>query len=183
MIDVILNFDAQALLWIQEHLRTPFLTGILVFFSLIGNSGLVWIATGLVLLIPKRTRLGGLYLLTCLLGAYLLNDVLIKPLVARVRPYETISALEILVAPLSSFSFPSGHTNSSFAAAYALTAAFGKKGALAYLPALLIALSRCYVGVHYPTDVLAGAMVGTFSAFLICSIWKWQAKRKQGFAC
>lgn len=177
MIDAISNFDAQALFWIQEQLRVPFLSGIMVFFSLIGNSGLIWIATGLVLLIPKRTRLGGVCLLTCLLFAYLLNDILIKPLVARARPYEALPGLEILVAPLSSFSFPSGHTNSSFAAAYALTAAFGRKGAFAYLPALLIALSRCYVGVHYPTDVLAGALVGTFSAFFICSIWKWQARR------
>lgn len=178
MIDAVLNFDAQALLWIQEQLRVPILNEIMVFFSLIGNSGLIWIATGLVLLIPKATRLGGLCLLTCLLGAYLLNDILIKPLVARVRPYDTIPALQILVAPLASFSFPSGHTNASFAAAYGLTAAFGRKGGLSYLPALLIALSRCYVGVHYPTDVLAGALVGTFSAFFVCSIWKWQAKRR-----
>lgn len=177
MIDAVLNFDAQALLWIQEQLRVPFLSGLMVLFSLIGNSGLVWIAAGLVLLIPKRSRPGGLCLLACLLGAYLLNDILIKPLVARVRPYDMIPALEILVAPLSSFSFPSGHTNASFAGAYALTAAFGKKGAFAYIPALLIAFSRCYVGVHYPTDVLAGALVGTLAAFFVCSIWKWQANR------
>ena len=178
MMDMILNFDAQALLWIQAQLRVPVLSGIMIFFSIIGNSGLVWIAAGLALLIPKRTRLGGLCLLTCLLGAFLVNDILIKPLVARVRPYDTIPALEILVAPLSSFSFPSGHTNASFAAAYALTFSFGKKGALAYLPALLIAFSRCYVGVHYPTDVLMGALVGTASAVFVCAVWKWQANRR-----
>ena len=170
--EAILSFDAQALLWIQENFRAPFLSGILVFFSLIGNSGLCWIAVGLVLSFFKKTRKGGILLLLCLLGAYLVNDILIKPLVARVRPYEVVEGLEILVPPLSSFSFPSGHTNASFASAFALTAYFGKKGAWAYLPALLISLSRCYVGVHYPTDVLMGAVVGTLSALLVWVIWK-----------
>ena len=161
MIEIIQNFDADALLYIQEFLRFPFLTAIMVFFSKIGDSGIVWIFTGLILLIPKRTRRGGFDVLMCLAVAYIINDLVIKELVARVRPYDTIESLKILVSPLTSFSFPSGHANSSFAAALALTLAFGKKGALAYIPAALIALSRCYVGVHYPSDVFAGIVVGT----------------------
>ncbi len=161
MIDLIQNLDASALLYIQEHLRMAFLNPIMAFFSLLGNSGLVWIALGLILLIPQKTRRHGFEMLICLLVAYLINDWVIKILVERPRPYTVIEGLTILVAPLKSFSFPSGHTNSSFAAAMALTLAFGRKGAYAYILAVLIALSRCYVGVHYPSDVVAGAIVGT----------------------
>ncbi len=165
MIELIQNFDTSALLYIQDYLRSPKLSAVMVFFSTIGNVGILWIALGLVLLIPKRTRRGGFDLLICLAAAYIVNDLIIKEIVARVRPYDAIEGLTILVKPLSSFSFPSGHANSSFAAAMALTLAFGKKGVWAYIPAALIAFSRCYVGVHYPSDVLAGILVGTLVAW------------------
>ncbi|NCB73228.1 MAG: phosphatase PAP2 family protein [Clostridia bacterium] len=165
MIELMQSFDTSALLYIQDHLRSPILSALMVFFSTIGNVGLLWIALGLGLLISKRTRRGGFDLLICLALAYIVNDLVIKEIVARVRPYDAIENLTILVKPLHSFSFPSGHANSSFAAALALTLAFGKKGAWAYIPAALIAFSRCYVGVHYPSDVLAGMLVGTVVAW------------------
>jgi len=172
MISVIQNFDANALLYIQDFIRVPFLNAIMVFFSTIGNSGLLWIALGIVLLIPRHTRRGGFELLMCLLAAYIINDLVIKELVARARPYDNIESLKILVNPLSSYSFPSGHANSSFASAMALALAFGKKGAWAYIPAAMIAASRCYVGVHYPSDVFAGMLVGTLVSFAIYMILK-----------
>lgn len=172
MIDIIQNFDASALMYIQDFIRLPFLNAIMVFFSTIGNLGLLWIALGLVLLFPKSTRRGGFDLLVCLAIAYIINDLVIKELVARSRPYETIEELKILVSPLSSYSFPSGHSVSSFASAMALTLAFGKKGAWAYIPATLIAFSRCYVGVHYPSDVLAGMIVGTLIAYGVYMLLK-----------
>ncbi len=167
MIEAIQDLDTGALLYIQDFLRTPFLTPIMVFSSKLGNAGFIWIFTGLLLLVSKKTRRGGFDLLICLIAAYIVNDLVIKPLVARPRPYDTIEALQILVKPLSSYSLPSGHTNFSFAAATALTLAYGKRGALAYIPAVLIAVSRCYVGVHYPTDVLLGMLVGTMVALTV----------------
>jgi len=161
------SFDANALVYIQDFIRTPFLSAIMVFFSRIGDSGILWIVTGLVLLIPKMTRRGGFDVLVCLLAAFLINDYVLKLLVARIRPYDVINGLTILVPPESSFSFPSGHSSSSFAAALALTLAFRKKGALAYIPAVLIAFSRCYVGVHYPSDVIAGMLVGTLVSLAV----------------
>lgn len=172
MISVIQNFDANALLYIQDFIRVPFLNAIMVFFSTIGNSGFLWIALGIVLLIPRHTRRGGFELLMCLLAAYIINDLVIKELVARARPYDNIESLKILVNPLSSYSFPSGHANSSFASAMALALAFGKKGAWAYIPAAMIAASRCYVGVHYPSDVFAGMLVGTLVSFAVYMILK-----------
>ena len=172
MIQSIQNLDTGALLYIQDFIRTPFLNAIMVFFSTIGNLGMLWIVLGLVLLIPKRTRRGGFDMLICLAVAYIINDLVIKEIVARLRPYDTIESLKILVSPLKSTSFPSGHANSSFAAAMTLTLAFGKRGAWAYIPAAMIAFSRCYVGVHYPSDVFAGMIVGTLVAFAVYMLLK-----------
>ncbi len=158
---LIQSFDTSALLYIQDFLRTPVLTAIMVFLSRIGDFGFVWIFIGFILLLRRKTRRGAFDMLVCLLAAYIINDLVLKVIFERIRPYEVINELKILVPPESTYSFPSGHANSSFASALALTLAFGRKGALAYIPAVLIAVSRCYVGVHYPSDVLAGMIVGT----------------------
>ncbi|NLW65516.1 MAG: phosphatase PAP2 family protein [Clostridiales bacterium] len=173
MFEAIQNFDAGALLSIQENLRVPFLDGFMTFMTRLGDSGFIWILLGLLLLIPKKTRRSAADVFLCLALAFILNDLILKPLIARARPFETIDGLTILITAPGSFSFPSGHTNASFAAAFALTRAFGKKGALAYIPAILIAFSRCYVGVHYPTDVFAGMTVGTLAAVIAC----WLSRR------
>ncbi len=166
MMEAIQSFDTSALLYIQDFLRTPFWNTFFVIFSRLGDGGILWIALGLALLFPPKTRRQGFDILLCLTFAFLVVNCILKPWVARVRPYNAIEGLTILVAPLSDFSFPSGHTNASFAAAFALTKCFGKKGAWAYLFAVLIAVSRLWVGVHYPTDVLAGAACGTVCAWI-----------------
>ena len=170
MINTIQNLDTSILLFIQDNLRSPLLNLIMIFFTKIGDIGFIWIVTGLVLFIKKSTRKGGLVVLVCLLAAYVINDGGLKLIIARPRPYATIDGLSILVKPLSSYSFPSGHANSSFAAALALTVVFGKKGAYSYILACFIALSRCYVGVHYPSDVIGGAIVGTIVSLVVCLI-------------
>lgn len=171
MTQAITALDGSILLFIQEHLRLPVLTPIMKLASWLGDGGLLWIAAAVILLILPRTRRGGLDTALCLALASAVNNLLLKNLVARPRPYVTFAELETLVEPLASYSFPSGHACSSFAAAFAIAWAFrGKGGAWAYLPASLIALSRIYVGVHYPTDILAGALVGTLCAWAVCAL-------------
>ena len=101
---------------------------------------------------------------------------MLKKLIARIRPYDAIESIKILVPPETSFSFPSGHTMVMFAFAAAMTMAFGKKGAWAFSPAVLMGFSRIYVGVHYPTDVLAGMIVGCLVSFITFKlfhlVWK-----------
>ena len=170
MLEWISQIDGQILLFIQDSLRTPVLTAFFSFFSIIGNSGIIWILLGLALLIFQKTRRAGLDMLLCLLFCFIVNNLILKELIARPRPYVTLDNLTIALdqfANLDAHSFPSGHACSSFACAYALTRAFGRKGALAYIPATCIALSRPYIGVHYVTDILAGALVGTLGAMLI----------------
>lgn len=164
MTSAVLNFDSAALLFIQENLRSDFLTPVMTFITRLGDAGFIWILLGIVLLFPPKTRRGGFDMIICLAAAFVLTDIVLKDLIGRIRPYEVIEGLKLLVAPETSFSFPSGHTSASFACATALTLSFGKKGAWSFVLAALIALSRLYVGVHYPTDVLGGIVVGTLAA-------------------
>lgn len=162
MFSAIQSLDDAILLFVQNNIRTPALTALMRTFSFLGDAGIMWIALGLGLIVLARTRRRGAAMLGALCVEYAVCDLIIKKLVLRPRPYLVISQLELLVAQESSTSFPSGHSASSFVCAYMLTRMFGKKGAWAYLPASLIALSRIYVGVHYPSDVLAGMALGTF---------------------
>lgn len=166
------GIDASILLFVQEHIRCAFLDPVMKFLSLVGEAGAVWIVLGVVLLISPKTRKGGFFMLLCLLLGFLLNNILIKNLVQRPRPYAAIPELWSVVGEVSEWSFPSGHTCSSFACAAGLTMAFGKKGAWAYIPAALIAVSRIYLGVHYPTDILGGTLVGTLAAGAVYLIVK-----------
>jgi len=168
-----MNWDAQTLLFIQEHLRFEPLNTIVRFVTMLGNGGLIWIALGIALLIYKKTRVQSIYLLPTLGLATLVNNGVIKNLVMRVRPYEVIEGLTVLIAAESTWSFPSGHTCSSFATATALFLTFrGKGGGWAYVLAALISLSRLYVGVHYPTDVIVGATVGTVVAAICYKLYE-----------
>lgn len=171
MTEAITAIDGQILLFIQEHIRCAFLTPVMKFASFIGDAGAVWILAALVLLIVPKTHRRGLDAALCLAVAAIVNNLVIKNLVARPRPFLTFAELELLIDPLMSYSFPSGHACASFAAAFAIARGFrGSHGGWAYLPAAVIALSRIYVGIHYPTDILAGAAVGTLCAWGVCAL-------------
>jgi undecaprenyl-diphosphatase len=172
-LNLIQSADSTILLFIQDHMRNPVLDPVMFFFSVIGNAGFLWIALSVFLMLTKKHRRAGFDLLLCVAVCYILNDFLIKNLVQRERPFLCISELCVLLDRFSasdSWSFPSGHTCSSFAAAYALTKSFGKYGSLFYIPAVFISLSRLYVGGHYPSDVLAGALIGTVGSIVVYAL-------------
>ena len=155
------NIDFSILYWIQENLRCAFLDVVLPFLTTLCNNGEIWIACGIALLFFKKYRRYGIFLLVALLLGSLIGNEIIKPLVARVRPCNAVSLLpDMLVKVPSSYSFPSGHTVSSVVGATVLTRANKKFGFAAIPVAALIAFSRLYVFVHFPTDVLVGAILG-----------------------
>jgi len=158
----------------------PWLTPVMTFLSFLGNAGWIWIALGAILLIFRRTRWAGLCVLLSLLLGFLVNNLLLKNVVARVRPYNAVPALVALIPPPTDWSFPSGHACASFASATAMALTFGKKGAWAFVLAALIALSRIYVGVHYPSDVLVGALIGALAAVCVCWALNRLRKRRNG---
>ena len=164
-----------------QTLRTPWLDGFMVFVSSLGNKGAVWIALAVVLLaLPKDRRLGAVVACALVLDLVACNLVL-KPLVARPRPCDINTALDYLIARPHGWSFPSGHTAASFAAASALW--FGKSRL--WIPcgilAALIAFSRLYLYVHFPTDVLGGAVVGILCGALgAFAVRRGAAQRNKG---
>ena len=152
--DTILQLDQNILLFIQEYIRHDWMDWFWKGITHLGDFGIFWILLTIVLLIPIGT---------------LITNVAIKNVVARIRPYEVIQELELMIEKQKDFSFPSGHTCASFASAFAIykcKEVFPKKWRTAAMVlATLIALSRLYVGVHYPTDVLGGLIVGLFSGW------------------
>ena len=167
MLETLLNIDGGLLLLIQEYARTPLLDKIMIFITSLGNGGMIWIAATILLLIPKKTRKVGIMSGVALLGSLIINNHIIKNIVQRPRPFVTFTDLQILIPTPSEFSFPSGHTASSFAAAGVFYSNLPKKfGVPAVILAGLIGLSRLYLGVHYPTDVIAGIVMGILLSFM-----------------
>ncbi len=146
------------------------------FITVFGDKGIFFIALGIILaIIPKTRRFGITALFALLIGA-LITNVCIKNLVARPRPYVMNDIAKALWESVghkteSDFSFPSGHTTASFAFSTAIFLTGNKKYSwTVYFAAFAIAFSRIYLAVHYPTDVIAGLIIGTaagIAAFFI----------------
>ena len=150
-----------------QNLRTPIGDVVVPLITRLGDAGIVWIILTVLLLIIPKTRKTGVIMMAALLVDVLLCNVLIKNLVARTRPFDVNTAVQLLVAKPRDYSFPSGHTAASFASVTALYLAGEKKlwkPALAL--AILIAFSRMYLYVHYPTDILGGVIFGSLSAWI-----------------
>lgn len=175
------NFDFSVFQWIQEHVWCAFLDVVMPIITVLGEGGWVWIVIAVLFLFMPKYRKAGVTMAFALILMLILNDGILKNVFARPRPFnfEPFEALyavfpqgadgkpELLVGLPSSFSFPSGHTSSSFAAAFAiLLNKKWKAGVPALLLAALIGFSRNYLMVHYPTDVLFGALMGVLYAVL-----------------
>lgn len=164
-------FDLPILDWIRDHLQSPLLDGIMPAITHLGDAGGIWILASIALLIFPKYRKAGLTMAVSLLLGLLVCNLTLKPLVARMRPFDYQllhfgKAIPLLIPKPTDFSFPSGHTNASFAAAMALLLWHRKEGVFAMILAALIAFSRLYLYVHYPTDVLFSILLGTAVAVL-----------------
>ena len=175
----LIDWEGPVLLWIQEHMRNGFLTPVLTFLTHLGDHGYFWIALTILFLLLKKTRkVGGLMTCSLLLNT-LVNNVLLKNLVARTRPYEVVDGLHRIIEAQSDYSFPSGHTGSAFAVAVVVFLMCPRKiGVPVLVFAFVIAFSRLYVGVHFPTDVLGGALIGAVIAYLVCAVYRRKTGQK-----
>lgn len=171
--DLIQNWDISILLYLQEHLRSDVFTFFWRTVTFLGDAGWFWIVSACALLLSKKTRKTGLCALLALGINAVFTNLLLKNIFARIRPYDVEHALILLVNKPRDFSFPSGHTSASFACALVYLKSFPRRyGIPAVILASLIAFSRLYVAVHYPTDVLAGILVGIVSSMLALCIMK-----------
>lgn len=160
--------EIAVLLWIQENLRCAFTDWLFPAITFLGDKGLIWIAAAVCLLFFKQYRKWGVVMLIALLVTALMGEIFLKNLVARPRPCTLFPEMELLIPRPSSYSFPSGHSASSFAAAVVLFKCRKTFGFPALVLASLIAFSRLFLFVHYPTDVLAGIALGIFMGLLLC---------------
>ena len=170
MLEWIQAADVTALLWIQENLRNALLTPLMTVYTQLGNAGILWIVLSVLLLCHKKTRKAGLFALLAMLLGLLCTNVILKNLVGRARPWTVLAELIPLVAENDPNSFPSGHTCAAFAAAGVWYRGLPRRWmkVLGVVLAAVMGFSRLYVGVHYPSDVVAGCLVG-----LACSQVMW----------
>ena len=176
-----MNFDWTILHWIQYTLVCPALDFLMPKITLLGNGGAIWILSALGLLATKKYRKYGVFLLAGLTAGLLVGNLTLKPLIARPRPCWLDTGVQLLIANPTDYSFPSGHTLSSVIGAVVLTKAHRKFG-LAVIPlAALIAFSRLYLFVHFPTDILGATVLGVTVGCGVCAagtrIWNALAKK------
>lgn len=169
--EIAVSFDLPILDWIQANFQCGFLDVFMPFITLFGEAGIFWIACAVLLLITKKYRKIGLGMGFALIFGVVVCNMTIKPLVMRPRPYDFQAeqfgvTIKLLVDGLHDYSFPSGHTIASFEAATVLMLNNKKLGVPALILACLIALSRLYLYVHYPTDVLVALALGVAFGFL-----------------
>lgn len=149
-----------------QKIRTPFLDTFFQIITKFGDHGIFWIAVALCFVLFRKTRKTGWMMGCALILGLLVGNLTLKPLVARIRPYDLNPQMELLVARLSDYSFPSGHTLASFEASTVLMLRDKRFGIPALVLSILVAFSRLYLYVHYPTDVLAGLILGVIFGVL-----------------
>lgn len=152
--------ELEWLLAIQDNLTSPWADSLMVGLSTLGDHGLVWILIALGLCAMPKWRRAGLAMLAALLLAHLTGNVLLKNLIGRPRPYLAYPGISLKIPPLNEFSFPSGHTIAAFAAVFALPPSLGGLKRTLSVLATAVAFSRLYLFMHYPSDVLGGALLG-----------------------
>lgn len=162
-----MSLDWSILQWIQSALNCPTLDFLMPKITALGNAGAIWLLASIVLIITKKYRKQGALLLIGLAASVLIGNMLLKNIVARPRPCWIDTSVQLLIANPTDYSFPSGHTLSSAVSATILAKTDRRLGYAAIPLAVLIAFSRLYLFVHFPSDVLAAAVLGVVIGELI----------------
>lgn len=175
------GFDKAVMEFIQLHFHNGVTDGVFPVLTYLGEAGAVWIVLALAFLVRRESRRWGMIMLCAMAAGFLLGELLLKNVICRERPFQTFPGYTaLLISPPSGFSFPSGHSCASFAASTVLLAVSKKWGFPALALAVLIAFSRIFLFVHWPTDVLAGIALGIVSAlFMLWAIPKIEEKRRK----
>ena len=165
------SFDLSILDWIAANLWCPVLDTVMPIITMFGDGGIFWIAISVILMITKKYRKTGLSMAFALSMGLLVCNIILKPGVARIRPYDFqlqyfAKEIQLIAGGMHDFSFPSGHTIASFEACTALMLGNKKFGIPATVLAILVAFSRLYLYLHYPTDVIASVILGTLFGIL-----------------
>lgn len=176
LFEIIQSIDFSILDFIQNTFKCVFLDYVLAFFSYIGEVGGIWIIASVIMMCFRKTRATGVMVLCAVAVGFLIGEVGLKHFIARERPFVVNPSVVPFIKAPSGYSFPSGHSCSSFAAATVLLMRDKRFGIPALAVAVLIAFSRLYNYVHFPSDVLCGILLGVICAVVTVLIF-----RKAGF--
>ncbi len=177
--EFIQNIDNAVLEFIRIHMSSGILDSTMPFITKLGSGAFIWIVAAFVFLASKKYRMDGLLLIVSLLLCGLIGNIILKPLIARIRPFDVNTAIQLLIAKPTDFSFPSGHTMTSFAAATAIFNANSSMGIAAFILAALIAFSRLYLYVHYPSDIIGGMLIGVLISITTIHIFNLKMKEEK----
>jgi undecaprenyl-diphosphatase len=169
--------DSAIVTWFASHRSAP-LDALAVFLTFAGRAGLMFVAAAIVRgLVNRKLAMAAWQTVLAVAVASLLADGILKPVAHRPRPFDESATLQVVGDRPTSGSFPSGHAATCVAAAFLLASTWPRARAGIWAAAALVALSRVYLGVHYPTDVLAGALVGWFAGWFARgrTAWRWRA--------
>lgn len=164
------KFDNYILCTIKKYVQNKYLDILMPIITSMGNLGVIWIMIAIIILLDSKHRLAGYMVIFTLIISTIIGEGIIKNIVRRVRPCNKYNNVRLLISRPISYSFPSGHTLSSFAVAEVLSMNYAQYRFIFMGIAVLIALSRLYLHVHYPTDVLASIILGTLCSKVILII-------------
>ena len=160
MLAFINNIDQTIIFFIQDTCHSAILDKIMIASTTLGDKGLIWIIIAGILTVNKKTRSIGLVTLAALILSTIMGEGILKHVIQRPRPYADFPWVQLLVDKSTAYSFPSGHTTSSFASAFVLSKYFKKYSVIFWGMAFIIAFSRIYLFMHYPTDIVGGIILG-----------------------
>ena len=165
------SFDLPILDWIAANLWCPVLDAVMPVITVLGDAGIFWIAVAVLFIFTKKYRKIGIGMMIALMMGLVVCNICLKPMIARIRPYDFQEeylgvVVNLLIEKQHDFAFPSGHTIASFEAAVVILLGNKKLGIPAMILACLIAFSRLYLYVHYPTDVIVSIVLGTILALI-----------------
>ncbi len=164
------EFEFEVLEFIRNNLKNGFLDTVMPMVTMCGNMGIFWVVAALVLSAKAKYRKCSIAMLIGLILGVLIGNFLVKNAVQRDRPCWIVEVENMLISNPQDFSFPSGHTLSSFCAATILFHYNKVLGIPAYVIASLIAFSRLYLYVHFPTDIAGGVVLGIMVAILSINV-------------
>ncbi|WP_282926460.1 phosphatase PAP2 family protein [Helcococcus kunzii] len=168
---IINKFDFSILKFIQENFKSPFMDKLMVFFTSIGDMAVVWIVISIIFLLIKKRRNAGIKIILGLIVVAILGNLIFKNIFSRLRPFWVDETIKVIITKPVGYSFPSGHTFSSFVAATIIFLDNKKLGYFSFLLASLISFSRAYLFVHFPTDIFVGMFLGVFLGVIINKLY------------
>lgn len=171
MLARLLAADAALQKWLVSWPQHPFVDALMLFVSGLGWRGLVWLVLAAFLAVRWRGHavMAAWRVLLAVLIAVTVTDEVLKPFFDRDRPFMSDTAARVIGLRSSRQSFPSGHAAAAVAGAYAVSLLWPSRRRAWWALAGFICISRLYLGVHYPLDVLGGAAVGWACALVVTS--------------